>query len=122
MHREEQISDASCDYMSKAKKTTREIDLIKMDSFEAGAEWADNNPKNPWISILDDLPCNHKELICSDYKRITKSVLIAKADGTIRRDYMIKDFGTRKGWSWRNWADNFVYWMPIPEPPKGKED
>ena len=28
--------------------------------FEAGVKWADANPKSPWISIDEDLPCNHK--------------------------------------------------------------
>lgn len=122
MNREDQISDASCNYVSNSKQTSNIVVFIRIDSFEDGANWADDNPKNPWISIIDDLPCNHKELIDPNCKNTTQSVLIAKADGTIRQDYMIKDFGTRKGWSWRNWGGNFVYWMPIPEPPKEKED
>ena len=35
------------------------------NGFINGAEWADNNPKNPWISVEDDLPFNHKELLDS---------------------------------------------------------
>ena len=31
-----------------------------------GLEAADNNPKLPWISVKNDLPCNHKELISPD--------------------------------------------------------
>ena len=31
--------------------------------FEAGAKWADANPKSPWISVDDDLPCNHEDMI-----------------------------------------------------------
>ena len=27
--------------------------------FTAGAKWADSNPKSPWISVEDDLPCNN---------------------------------------------------------------
>lgn len=27
--------------------------------------WSDNHPKSPWISVADDLPCNHKELLLS---------------------------------------------------------
>lgn len=30
-----------------------------------GANWEDNHPKSPWISVNDDLPCNHKELLLS---------------------------------------------------------
>ena len=28
-------------------------------AFRLGAEWADANPKSPWISVKDDLPCNN---------------------------------------------------------------
>ena len=30
--------------------------------FEGGVKWADSHPKSPWISIDDDLPCNHDKL------------------------------------------------------------
>ena len=30
--------------------------------FEEGVKWADKNPKSPWISVDDDLPCNPKYL------------------------------------------------------------
>lgn len=46
-------------------------------SFEAGVEWADNHPKSPWISVKDDLPCNHKELLLSTGYH-TRSVLTYK--------------------------------------------
>ena len=38
-------------------------ELNRNESFEAGVIWADKNPKSPWISVKDDLPCNHRELI-----------------------------------------------------------
>ena len=53
MTREDEISIASCAYGSKGSS----ID------FEAGAKWSDANPKSPWISVEDDLPCNHEEMI-----------------------------------------------------------
>ena len=31
--------------------------------FEAGVKWADSNAKSHWISVNEDLPCNHEELI-----------------------------------------------------------
>ena len=31
--------------------------------FEAGVKWADAHPKSPWISVEDDLPCNHSDLV-----------------------------------------------------------
>lgn len=42
--------------------------------FEAGIKWADNNPKSLWVSVEDDLPCNHEELTHSNY---TDRVLIS---------------------------------------------
>lgn len=53
MTREEQIAAASYVYGMRGSS----ID------FAAGATWADANPKSPWISVEEDLPCNHEELI-----------------------------------------------------------
>lgn len=53
MTREDEIIIASCAYGRKGSS----ID------FEAGAKWADSNPKSPWISVDDDLPCNHEDMI-----------------------------------------------------------
>lgn len=43
------------------------------DAFVAGARWADNHPKSPWISVEEDLPCNHEDLMENKY--YTKKVL-----------------------------------------------
>ena len=81
------------------------------DCFEAGAEWADKNPKSPWISVKDDLPCNHEELITLDEKR-TKYV-IAKIHCYTILSRMYKLDGK---WHWEK--DEPMYWFPIPESPK----
>ena len=44
-----------------------------------GLEIADNNPKSPWISVKDDLPCNHPEL--ADGYIYTNQVLVKIHDG-----------------------------------------
>ena len=49
--------------------------------FEAGVKWADKNPKSPWISIDDDLPYNHEELLIN--KGVTKKVFVLKFGGLI---------------------------------------
>ena len=82
------------------------------DCFEEGAEWADANPKSPWISTKEDLPCNHEELISPDDKRDTKYV-VALIHGYIVMSRMRKMDGK---WNWEN--DEPTYWMAIPEPPK----
>ena len=79
-------------------------------SFEAGVEWADNHPKSPWISVKDDLPCNHEELMSA--KCETKEVFVLKDSfGNPGIDYMIKENGK---WRWF-YYNSTKYWMPIPE-------
>ena len=81
-------------------------------AFIAGARWAVANPKSPWISIDDDLPCNHEELLIN--KGVTKKVFVLKFGGFPDVDYMLKVNGK---WIWFAY-ENSKFWMPIPEPPK----
>ena len=109
MTRENEISIASCAYGSRGSG----ID------FEAGAKWADANPKSPWISVEDDLPCNHEEMIHVVVENVelrTDRVLAMTDDGIIIIAYMYK-FGS---WPW-HWSETekITHWMPIP---KFKED
>ena len=104
MTRENEISIASCAYGSIGSG----ID------FEAGARWADANPKNPWISVNDDLPCNHEEMIHVFVENVelrTDRVLAMTDDGIIVFAYMFK-FGS---WPWY-WSETerITNWMPIP--------
>ena len=63
--------------------------------------------ENQWISVKDDLPYKHKELLSSDHE--TKLVLTVDACGSINTDFMSIYEGT---WCW--WNDsNTVYWRPI---------
>ena len=70
MTREEQIKKQADIYTDDASNYTEwsddggwsnsnDIDLVEK-AFIEGAKWADNNPKSPWISVNDDLPCNHE--------------------------------------------------------------
>ena len=84
--------------------------------FEAGVKWADKNPKSPWISIKDDLPCNHNELIRS--KEVsegteTVEVFAINEHGGIWSDYMVYENGK---WRWNDFEP--AYWMIAPKPPK----
>ena len=120
MTREGQIRQASIEYtMENAPKCiggdafSEVMDGINRNhAFEEGAKWADANPKSPWISTKEDLPCNHKELISPDDKRDTKYV-VAQIHGYIVMSRMRKMDGK---WNWEN--DEPTYWMAIPEPPK----
>ena len=96
--------------------------------FEAGVKWADYHPKSPWISVEDDLPCNHEELMVKDEKgRLeTKRVLvrIQETDTSFKRPYfadcmMSKWDGEESGFLWHLCSQGYItHWMPIPEPPK----
>ena len=102
MTREEQIAIASCAYGSRGSS----ID------FTVGAKWADSHPKSPWISVEDDLPCNHEELLIN--KGVTKKVFVLKFGVSPGVDFMLK---VNEKWIWFAY-ENHKFWMPIPEPPK----
>lgn len=76
-----------------------------------GLDVADSDPKSPWISVEDDLPCNHEELVHSNY---TDRVLVLSRSGYSEVSSMCIIEGT---WEW-NTLIMVLYWMPIPEPPK----
>lgn len=79
-----------------------------------GARLADEHPKSPWISVKDDLPCNHKELLLSTgYHTVT--VFTYKKGGACGMDNMIVRNGK---WEWEAWKENYLYWMPIPNLPE----
>ena len=61
MTRKEEIANAA----DKAFSTKAfYVPTFEILGFTFGARWADEHPKSPWISVKDDLPCNHLELIC----------------------------------------------------------
>ena len=111
MTRQEEINNAS-NQLSESFKCSK---TFKM-GFEAGAMWADVNPKSLWISTKDDLPYNHKELVRHNKftnKQNTEFVLVVDSNGFVQLSFM--EYG-KNGWEWYKWY--VLYWMPIPEPPK----
>ena len=79
-------------------------------AFIEGAEFA---IENQWISIKDDLPCNHDELFINDDKKETKTVL-SIINGYIMMSRMYKP---KRKWRWDS-EEQPTHWMPIPELPK----
>ena len=87
---------------------------LMASGFEAGVNWADTHPNFPWISVEDDLPYRHKELLLSTGYH-TVSVFTYKKGGAVGIDNMIIRNGK---WEWEAWKENYLYWMPIPNLPK----
>lgn len=92
----------------KIQKKAEEFDKLA-PVFLEGAEFALNNQ---WISVNDDLPCNHDELFINDDKKETKTVL-SIINGYIMMSRMYK----KHKWHW-NSEKQPTHWMPIPEIPK----
>lgn len=80
--------------------------------FEGGVKWADSHPKPLWISVKDDLPCNHKELIRKNGFD-TKRVIVIE-DGGYHFDRMV--FSNNE-WDWA-YATIPSHWFPIPKLPE----
>ena len=123
MTREEQIKKQADIYTDDASNYTEwsedngwscinDIELVEK-AFIEGAKWADANPKSPWISVEDDLPCNHQELMKNEY--FTVRVFVFTDGKDIRTDSMVKE---SSGWKWVNADFNYIYWMLMPELPK----
>ena len=74
--------------------------------FLEGAEFALNNQ---WISVNDDLPCNHDELKPNSYA--TYKVIVLLNDERIRETYMFYD-------KWVQYGKKITHWKPFIEPPK----
>lgn len=92
------------------------IDSDIQNAFYQGVKWADKHPKSPWISVKDDLPCNHEELIflgglIDDSETI--DVFVRYESGDIWCDYMIYTNGK---WKWSDGEPD--YWMIAPKLPK----
>ena len=114
MTREKEINIAASKYIEDNSLGGEVRISSHKDSFIEGAEWADNNPKNPWISVEDDLPFNHKELLDSS-KRMTFQVFIRYDDGRYGFSCMAKILDE---WKWLNNWNKITHWMKVPEIPK----
>ena len=126
MTREEEIRNAidTIFPIPPSKKGRKYEQALMATGFEAGVKWADERSKSPWISVDEDLPCNHDELI--ENENYTKNVLVVLAwnDDPSKKHIEICDMCNKIGsfntnWYWRHISYfHVVYWMPLPELPK----
>ena len=79
-------------------------------AFITGAEWADNHPKLPWISVEKSLPKQDEEVIvwCDE---LNTAPCYKIAFGHIVDKAICKDYN---GWN----IPNVVYWFPMPKLPE----
>lgn len=77
-------------------------------AFNKGIEFQKQNSKSSWISVNDDLPCNHDEMVQTDF---TDRVLILSRHGYL--DVEVANMCVIEGkWEW-NTLTTVLYWMPI---------
>lgn len=119
MTREKEINIAASKYIEDNSMPDGEVAISDhKGSFIEGADWADANPKSPWISVKDKLPCNEKDLIVEIIKGVelrTKKVGVLSIDGYIDISYMYSL--PPHGWHW-NTNDTITHWFPLPKRPK----
>lgn len=120
MTRQEEISNAvDTIFPIPPSENGRKYEQALMATgFEAGVKWADQNPKSPWISIKDKLPCDEKDMVIEFLVGIelrTKKVVVLLEDGFTDITFMYSF--PPHGWHW-NIDDVITHWFPIPEPPK----
>ena len=109
MKREEQIKAASsaytrvkCPMAIGGDRFKNMIDSLNANpAFIAGAEWADKNPKSPWISVEERLPEEHTDVIVTDGSNVAH----CKKYG----DGFYTNIGK---------CCNVTHWMPIPQIPE----
>ena len=91
-------------------------------SFICGAYWADDNPKSPWISVEDDLPCNHKELIDKEINMTKRVLVLCKDEKSNITPDMMGMFFIENCWQWTCEIHfKVTHWMPIPNLPEEQE-
>ena len=81
-------------------------------AFLEGADFALNNQ---WISVEEDLPYNHEELLL--YDNITHQVLVRKKNGEYDISFMFYFIK----WEFIIGLENVTHWMPIPKLPEMKD-
>ena len=115
MTREEEIAQAADeDFEIEAVDMRDDLDFYKV--YRAGVIYGENHPISPWISVEDDLPCNHDELIYCHNNNRTVNVLVCYKGNVYAIEYMFNSTKRGLGGEWRNSTP--CYWMPIPKLPK----
>ena len=107
MTREQEISNAASKYIEENSMEDGYVVISDhKDSFIEGAEWADANPKSPWISVNEKLPPVEKY-------DMSIMVLVVNIEGEI--NFSRYDM---RGWLSLVSDIEFTHWMLLPKLPK----
>lgn len=105
MTREAQIRQTAADWLRYYHPTCTQDMLV--EAFRCGAQWADENPKSPWISVEERLPEDDVEVI-----------------GITERGWVFLIWRNENEWYGEEYRDllwpDITHWMPIPELKKGE--
>ena len=113
MLREREIDAAASKYVEDNSVGGAVRISDQRDSFIEGAEWADTYPMTPWISVEDDLPCNHEEMYHMSESLICTDRVLTLVDNVPVMMCMVFNNKTER-WEWSK-PLNVRYWMKIPK-------
>ena len=89
-------------------------------SFICGVLWADQHPKNPWVSVNERLPEDSlPQLTNNELGRKTMKVIVLMMDGRIMEAY--RRFYCNRQWYWNipsRMREQVTHWMPVPARPR----
>ena len=109
MTREQEINNAASKYIEENSMEDGYVVISDhKDSFIEDAEWADANPKSPWISVNEKLPPIEKN-------NLSIKVIVVSTKGKI--DFSRYDYDM-EGWISPILDIVFTHWMFLPELPK----
>ena len=127
MTREEEYQKAAHEYINSDAVKPENMQMAYGD-FINGAKWADEHPKNPWVSIEERLPKKAIGLYELEKDEQYKMVLFKTANGKLFRGFLDAEeiwraFTVFKGacpidsltWS------RVTHWMPIPSAKGGEQ-
>lgn len=102
MEREAQIRQTAAEWLRYNHPTCTQDMLV--EAFRCGAEWADRNQPNPWISVEERLPEKVNKFLSDE-------VLVRYLRGG--KEYT---FVTHYDYEYQTWnIPNVTHWMNIPE-------
>ena len=117
MTRQEEIRNAvdTIFPIPPSEKGRKYEQALMATGFESGIKWADEHPKSPWISVKQDLPCNHSELISPD--KSSENLTVTEYVVAVVYGYKVltRMYEVDGKWYWE--TDEPTHWFAIPEPP-----